>query len=477
MNPAAGLVKGARLACLSIAGRLTLWFAASSFLLLLTAAGLVYWTLAPRLATESRQHLQTKARLVDALLSEPRPPGEAVAEIRKETMSPAGSASLVRVLGDSGRVVAETPGMGDELPVGLFPGSGGPTLVRGRSGASYWVVSTRADAAPPRRRVQVASLADDGVAMLAPYQGRLWLGLAGAFLLCGLGGYRIARHGIRPVRRLIETAHQIGGSTLGTRIDTPHLPAELMPLGATFNAMLDRLQCSFERVSGCSDDIAHELRTPLSIIRGQIEVALAIERSPDEYREVLESSLEEVVALSDLVHRLLFLSRLENDVVAAQLESVDIHDQLAKVREFYEPAATEAGVALEVAAAAPVVLPVDRILFQRAIGNLVINAVRHTPPGGAVRLAAAPSPEGAAVSVADTGCGIAAEHLPCVFHRFHRGSPGRPAGDHLGLGLAIVKAIVGLHQGSIAVTSAVGAGTCVTITLPAHPPEGGPPRP
>ena len=463
MTSLPAMVKAIRPAFQSIAGRLTLWFAASSFLLFLAAFGLVYWTLAPRLATADKEHLLTKASLVAALLSEPLPPGEALRKIRRDTRFYTGSAVFVRVLDSDGRVVAETAGMGGELPAGLFRGRGGPSLVQATSGTAYWVV----DAVAASRRIEVAARADDGAAILAPYRGRLWFGLAAAFVLCGIGGYRIARHGIRPVRGLIETARKVGGSTLATRIDTPHLPTELVPLGQTFNAMLDRLQCSFERISGCSDDIAHELRTPLGIVRGQIEVALASERSAAEYREVLDSALEEVVSLSDLVHRLLFLSRLENDVVPANLERVDVVDQLAKVGEFYEPVATEAGVALDLAAAAPVMVRLDRVLFQRAIGNLVINAIRHTPPGGSVRLAAAPSPEGATITVADTGCGIAAEYLPCIFHRFHRVAAERQAGDHLGLGLAIVKAIVGLHRGSIALASTPGAGTCVTLTLPA----------
>jgi len=229
--------------------------------------------------------------------------------------------------------------------------------------------------------------------------------------------------------------------------------------------MLERLQQSFDRVSQFSDDIAHQLRTPLGIIRGQIKVSLRAERSGADYRDTLESSLEEIVTLSDLVHRMLFLARAENQAMALTREDVDLGHELQDVHDLYDPLASEAGIALTVTVpGAPLVASIDRLLILRAIGNLISNAIRHTPSGGTVNLAAAADREGIRITVADSGCGIAPEHLPSMFDRFYRVERSS-AGGRSGLGLAIVKAIAELHGGGVGIVSEVGRGTRVTISL------------
>ena len=253
------------------------------------------------------------------------------------------------------------------------------------------------------------------------------------------------------------------------RIDTAPLPTELVGLGETINQMLDRLQDAFERVSSFSDDIAHELGTPLGIIRGQMEVALASMRTPGEYRETLESSLEEIVSLSGLVQRLLLLARIDNQKAAPNLECRDIGAELALIRDFYEPLAGAGGVSLQVVSAGAAVMgPIDRILFQCAIGNLLTNSIRYTPSGGKVVLEVSQGQGQFLVTVSDTGAGIPAERLSQVFDRFHRGEPAREtAGNHVGLGLAIVKSVVELHRGQISMDSRIGEGTRTTIHMPA----------
>lgn len=151
--------------------------------------------------------------------------------------------------------------------------------------------------------------------------------------------------------------------------------------------MLDRLEESFERISRFSADIAHDLRTPVNNIRGEAEVALARARSADEYRDVIESSLEEAVRLSDLIGDLLFLARAESPLTHLRRERVDVGELLGGVREYYETSAADGGVSLTTAVAGEsVTAELDRTLLQRAVGNLVSNALAHTPPGGAVVL-------------------------------------------------------------------------------------------
>jgi two-component system heavy metal sensor histidine kinase CusS len=232
--------------------------------------------------------------------------------------------------------------------------------------------------------------------------------------------------------------------------------------------MLDRLEESFGRLAAFSATIAHELRTPVNNLRGEAEVALGKPRSPQEYRDALGSCLEECGRLSRLIDGLLFLARAENPMTQVEKEPVDLGRELAAVRDFYEAAAAEAGVTLTAAAPGGLVAELNRPLFQRAVGNLVSNALAHTGPGGDVALSAAREDGWLRVEVADTGSGIDAVHLPRLFDRFYRADPTRSsASGGVGLGLAVVKAVAELHGGSVSLGSEVGRGTRVALLLPA----------
>ena len=271
------------------------------------------------------------------------------------------------------------------------------------------------------------------------------------------------------MQRIGETAHRgrISSQTLNERIDPAGYPVELATLAQVFNAMLDRLEDSFARLSQFSADLAHELRTPVNNIRGEAEVALARARSVDDYREVLGSCLEEAARLSQLISDLLFLARSENPGEHLRLQEVPVLTILSTVRDYFEANAAQQGVDLVIACDPALHVEVDRQLIQRAAGNLVANALAHTPRGGIVRLQAEQDNGALHVRVLDTGTGIPAEDLPRVFDRFYRVDRSRSAGSGgAGLGLAIVKGIVTLHLGTVSIGSIVGEGTTITIRIP-----------
>src|SRR6202041_1224528 len=227
------------------------------------------------------------------------------------------------------------------------------------------------------------------------------------------------------------------------RILAEGYPSELASLASTFNQMLDRLEESFERISRFSADIAHDLRTPVNNIRGEAEVALARGRSAREYRDVVESCLEESGRLSDLIGDLLFLSRAESPLTHLRRERVDVGELLGRLRDYFEASAADGGVVLSTTLPGePVVAELDRSLLQRAVGNLVSNALAHTPPGGAIVLRTDVDVSAIRIEVSDTGVGIPADALPRVFDRFFRvdSSRTRELGG-TGLGLAIVQSI------------------------------------
>jgi two-component system heavy metal sensor histidine kinase CusS len=243
-------------------------------------------------------------------------------------------------------------------------------------------------------------------------------------------------------------------------------PRELQPLAAAFDAMLDRLEDSFTRLSQFSADIAHELRTPIANIRGEAEVALTRPRSPNEYREVMESNVGECERLSAIIDNLLFLARADAAEGYIERALIDGPAELAKIASFYEAIADEQKVTITCRGEGSVYA--DPVLFGRAVSNLVENALRHTPPGGTIVISIEARANDSIVRVKDTGCGIAPEHIARVFDRLYRVDQARSS-QGAGLGLALVKSIAELHGGSAEIESEVGKGTVVSLSFPCKP--------
>jgi two-component system heavy metal sensor histidine kinase CusS len=445
----------------SLALRLSIWYACSAFLLLAAGTGFLYWELVQNSNAEDDQYLWEKVNTLERLLKQ-SDLHTLNWEAEGESSTRPGVEVLSRVFTGDGRVLVESPSMSEQLPAEAFSSNGHPEY-RNVGDRIFRILSV------PNAgyRLQVGLEVTYERNMLADYRERLWTVLAAGLLLSALAGYVITRRGIRPVREIAATVRRIRSSTLNQRVETAGLPGELTLLASTFNETLDRLEDAFERLARFSSDIAHELRTPLNNMRGEVEVALSKTRSVAEYREVLESSLEECVRLSRMIDRLLFLARAENPETQIRREEVDVAGELAAVREFYEAAASDAGVTLDAPAASDLIAPLDRTLFQQAIGNLIENSLAHTSSGGHIRLECCRNNGAVQVAVVDDGCGIPREHLSRVFERFHRVDAARSQHNGgTGLGLAIVKSVALLHGGDAEIESAPGRGTRVTLRFP-----------
>ena len=446
----------------SLALRLSAWYAGSAFLLLVAGTGFLYWELVQSSNEEDDQYLAEKANTLRKLISE--------SDFRTLKWEVEGESSvrpavevLSRVFSSDGRILVESAGMSDQLPAQIFPRS---DRIEYRS--FHQRIFRVLSAEVPNYHLQVGVEVTFEKNMLAGYRKRLWTVLSVGLLLSALAGYLIARRGIKPVEEIAGTVRRIRSSTLNQRIETAGLQSELSLLASTFNETLDSLEDAFARLARFSSDIAHELRTPINNMRGEIEVALTKARSRDEYREVLESSLEECLQLSRMIDSLLFLARAEHPETQIRRESVDVVSELSAVREFYEASASDAGVRLDLSASPSVAAPLDRTLFQRAVGNLIENSLAHTGSGGHIHLECGRSNGMLLVSVTDDGCGIPSEHLTRVFDRFHRVDAARSHnGGGTGLGLAIVKSVAALHGGDAQIESTIGQGTRVTLRFPA----------
>lgn len=463
----------------SIVLRMTLWYAASGFVMVAIATGLLYWVLADALYREDFRDLADNLNNARLLLHSAVPSELAAAPEQRPSWAPRHQPEIyLRVLDSDGRIMTETPGMGAEVvpPSKADLRAVGASSPERRdmvspSGKPFLSLIVRAQSAgenQPPQFIQVAMDREHDEYLLARYRRLFWVVLTVSLGVSSLIGYLISRSGMRPIENIGRSAARIRATTLHERIKSDGLPAELRELAEAFNGMLDRLQESFRFVSQFSDDVAHELRTPINNLRGEIEVALTKSRSGEEYRGVLESCLEECARLSRLIRTLLFLARSDTSGEALQREKIDIGEELRKVETYYEPAAADAGINLDVSAAEGLYGELDRTLFQQAIGNLVSNAIAHTAAGGQVKLAARIDQRRLTVSVRDTGCGIAPEHLPRVFERFYRVDRSRTgSAQNVGLGLAVVKSIVARHGGQVEIDSEVGRGTEVRLVLAA----------
>jgi heavy metal sensor kinase len=289
------------------------------------------------------------------------------------------------------------------------------------------------------------------------------------------GGYVLARKALAPVDRMVATAAEITATRLDRRVDAPNAQDELGRLASTFNDMIARLQRSFEEVRRFTADAAHELRTPLSLMRTEAEVALRSPREPEPDGRVLENILEETDRLGRLVSQLLFLCREDAGLATGVRGLVRLDHVVREVADHMQVMAREKGLTLEIDDFMTCLVQGDADRLRQLFFNLLDNAIKYTPVGGAVTIEGSIINDRGHVIIADTGVGIPSEHLPYVFDRFYRVDPSRSReSEGAGLGLAICRAIAEAHGGQIQIESAVGKGTQVTLTLPASPPSFGP---
>ena len=283
------------------------------------------------------------------------------------------------------------------------------------------------------------------------------LGLLGVAFLAG----RAVRRMAAPIGDVMEAADRVAGGDYSTRVQVRG-PGEVGRLASSFNQMTERLQASETQRRALLADVAHELRTPLSVIRGNVEGMLDGVYPPDEAH--LGPVLEETAVMARLLDDLQTLSTAEAGVLRLHRERIDPAALAQDAAAAFRSRADRAGVGLDCRAAGPVPeVDVDPVRIGEVLANLLTNAIRHTPSGGAVRVVVEPAPGGVAFTVADTGPGIDARDLPHVFDRFVKSADSGGAG----LGLAIARSLVEAHGGRITAASAPGQGTTMRFVLPA----------
>jgi heavy metal sensor kinase len=295
-----------------------------------------------------------------------------------------------------------------------------------------------------------------------------------AIVLSALTGYILAGRALQPVSEITRLASQIDADELGSRLDLDLPDDELGRLARTFNLMLERIDLGFQRQRQFTGDAAHELRTPLALMRSQIDLAMTQAESTAEYREALAALDGDVGRMTSLVSTLLSLARADAGGLVPNREPTDLAELVRDVAEQLDTIAAEHDLRISTVTQ-PVTASIDTDMIIQVLVNLVDNAIKNTPAGGRITITASLTSDGvpdangamARISVADTGVGIAPEHLPHIFDRFYRVDHGRARSrGGTGLGLAICQAIVHAHNGQITAASEEGKGSTFTLTLP-----------
>ncbi len=356
----------------------------------------------------------------------------------------------------------------ETLPRESWPGLGVPPTL---DASGTWLRAELPLEAPARGTLQVALDLRPERSVIRRHT-LLRLAMVGFTLLgAWLVGEIIVRLSIRPLGGLAMQAALIRPKELGRRIPLDAFPVELRDLVASMNIGMERLQDAFQRLEHLGTDLAHELRSPIQNLRSELEGLLLRPRGPLEQQEVLGSCLEELDRLSQMIEQMLFLARCEEPSSELRLGPMPVGELLEGIAAYFEVSAEAAEVGLSVEVKGDLAVMADRSLLQRALSNLVSNAIRHTPPGGHITLQALPGPQGEVhLEVIDTGEGIPSDLLHTLGNRFTRveHSRSRSRGG-TGLGLAIVRGIMRLHGGDLELESELGKGTRARLKFPADP--------
>lgn len=312
--------------------------------------------------------------------------------------------------------------------------------------------------------VIIAVAIDFHLHFLKNFRYTLWLLIISGIIIMGLMSWFAVRQGHRPLRRIVEQISQTSASELNSRLDSDTIPAELTELVQSFNDLLQRMEEAFTRLSNFSDDIAHELRTPVTNLMTQTQVALSQVRNTYEYQEILYSNMEEYERLAQMIGDMLFLARADNGLNPLKTETIDLKNEIHKLFDYYEAWAEECQVTLTLDGNAH--FKGDHLMLHRALSNLLSNAIHHTPTGNRVEIKLSHTKSDVHIVVQNPGTPIPGEQLAKIFDRFYRTDPSRQrSSEGAGLGLAIVKSIIEAHGGTIAATSDETI-TQFSITLP-----------
>jgi heavy metal sensor kinase len=454
--------------------RLTLWycamFAAAAVLLSMSS----WWMLQRSLKATEYHELQERAEDVQLLLEQlgPGVSEQALQQRFAEIYQVKDDGKYLQVLDQDGHWIYRSRRMIEEGLIPATPGllSSEGTLVEFHQGTRYVRALTYPIHANGRAySVQTGIALNKSMVLLSAFGEKLLLLTPAVLILAAFGGHFMSRKALAPVAAIATEARRINDKNLDIRLPIVPTKDEITDLSETLNQMLERVESGVRSMRDFTANAAHELRTPLALIRAEVEVALSMpSRSAGEYREACQNVQLESVRMTGLIDSLLMLARVDAGNETLCFESIDANQLVRQVGEKWKTSMRLALLDFSVSPASePLFIHADWNSLQRLLTILLDNAVRYTPPGGSVHLRVAREDSRVIVSVSDTGIGIAPEHHTRVFDRFYRVDRRRGGlSGGSGLGLALAKWIGEKHGTKLALESAVGKGTTFRFVLP-----------
>jgi signal transduction histidine kinase len=448
--------------------RLAWWYAIIFVVSSLALTGLTYFLVDASLRQYDREIIG-RTLLQYARAYQAAGVGGLQEEIQRTQATAAPGPMLVRVVGSRQAVTFfSRPDEWPEFDLSTLepPSPEGPqtwsTIEMGPGGLSLEVASARLR---DGTLFQVGMSSERRTQLLQRFRRVLIVNLFSLIFIGLAGGAMLTASALQPVRRLADTVRGImrTGRT-EARVPAQNTGDALDELSSLVNAMLDRIDAVLAGMRGALDNVAHDLRTPMTRLRGIAETALRSE-DPALLREALADCLEESDRVVAMLNTLMDISEAETGTMALRREPTDLHDLIQQSVEMYEDVADERGVQLTTTSTTGLMTSVDRNRLRQVLANLLDNAIKYTGPGGRVEILARRDEGTAVVEVRDTGAGIPPDELPRIWDRLYRGDKSRSTRG-LGLGLSLVKAIVHAHGGEVSVESVPGEGSTFALRLP-----------
>ncbi|MGA9801940.1 MAG: ATP-binding protein [Terriglobales bacterium] len=457
----------------SIGSRLTLWYLAIFAGAQLCFGVGMWFVLRQDLYSVADDALTAQIEDLTTFLKTQKKKNMTVAKLREEASEAYAlehSGDFLQVYDEDGNWIFRAPTLEQNRFAPVAPAAvKGPSFQNRQLGSKpFRFITQRIEVNGRSFTVQTGVPTDQIIATLSLFR-RYLLMLAPLLLFAAAsGGYWLSRKALRPVDAIARTARSIGGGNLGDRLEKLATGDELQRLSDTLNEMLARIESSFLRVTQFTADASHELRTPISLIRTEAEIALRKSRGDAEYREALRHILLEAEKTSSLVEELLTLARADSGRENLHLTFLDLRSLIAETASEWRQLVESRNLQFT-QAIADCELPVlvDRRTMQRLLAILLDNAVKYTPPPGIVELLLEARDEKAVITVRDSGIGIATEDQTRIFERFYRVDKARSRElGGAGIGLAIADWIVQQHRGSVTVQSSIGNGSTFYVELP-----------
>ena len=317
-------------------------------------------------------------------------------------------------------------------------------------------------------KIMIASSLEGDEILLERYRETFGTALVLMLVCGGFIGWLLARKSMSGVKRVTETASRTGRHNFGQRVTVTGEGEEISALGQAFNDMLKRIESLLNELQQVTDNVAHELRTPITRIRGIAETTLKANGNPDEFREMAAAVIDESDNLIEMIGTMLEIAKTDSGVAELAIAPLDIRKIVEDAVDLFAPAAEDRHIRIHLSnPPKTVMIPGDRQRLQRVVANLLDNAIKYTPPGGNVSLSVAAEEAGAKLEITDTGVGIDEKDIPRIFDRFYRCDKSRStAGSGLGLSLAL--AVIHAHDGDITAKN-TGSGSSFTVFLPNRP--------